>query len=316
MTPPEPNNAPEDEFDLIRWIRRQIAPAPNVPVGIGDDAAALGLPPDTATLVTTDMLIDDIHFRFREVAPRRIGRKAVARCLSDIAAMAGDAHAIVVALAAPKHTSVSALQEIIRGMIDAAHEFNVHIVGGDIAVGNLPLTITVTAVGAAKPGHIPLRSAARPNDVLLVTGELGGSRLGRHLDFTPRLAEARWLNEQIDLHAMIDISDGLAADANHIAAESGVGIELWEDSIPISPDAVRAAQSSGAIPLHHALHDGEDYELLFTTTAREAEHLLHRNDLPLRISCIGDIVPETGLWLRKRGQARRPLEPRGWRHLL
>jgi len=316
MTPTELNNTPEDEFDLIRWIRRQIGPTPHVPIGIGDDSAGLRLPPGTTTLVTTDMLIDGVHFRSAEIAPRRIGRKAVARCLSDIAAMAGDAQALVVALAAPKHISISALKEILRGMIHAARKFNVHIVGGDVAVGNLPLTITVTAIGSAKPGHIPLRSAARANDVLLVTGELGGSLLGRHLDFTPRLAAARWLNQQIALHAMIDISDGLAADANQIATESAVGIELWEDAIPVSRDAFLAAESSGATPLQHALHDGEDYELLFTATAREAEQLLHRNDLPLRISCIGDIVPETGLWLRKRGQARRPLEPRGWRHVL
>ena len=316
MPAPNDTHIPGDEFDFLRWIRRQVPPAPAVPIGIGDDCAALALRPGTQTLLTTDMLIDGVHFRLKETEPRRIGHKAVARCLSDIAAMAGDAVAVVAALAAPKHISMSALQEIVKGMIAAANDFGAPLAGGDFATGDLPLTLTLTGIGTGTNGKIPRRCDAQVNDVLLVTGELGGSLLGRHLDFTPRLAEAAWLRDNLTLHAMIDISDGLAADANHIAVESGVGIELWAEAIPVSNDAILMAERSGQSALQHALHDGEDYELLFTLAARDAEQLLHRQDLPVRITCIGDIVPAPGLELGKRGEKPQPLQPQGWRHRL
>jgi len=304
-----------EEFDLIEWIRRRASSNPAVAVGIGDDAAALETPADALTLVTTDMLIDGVHFSRDRATPRQIGRKAIARALSDIAAMAGDAVAVVAAMAVPKGTSISYLQEIARGMMAAASESGASLVGGDIATGDLPLAITVTCLGVGRRGRITLRSGARPGDVLLVTGELGGSLLGRHLDLRPRLREARWLRDAVGIHGMIDVSDGLAADAAHLATESGVAIEIWEQAVPISRDAVAMAQSSGAPPLDHALYDGEDYELLFTAGAREAEDLLRRTDLPVRVSCIGEVTPGSGLWIRRRGEERRPLEPGGWRHV-
>ena len=163
------------------------------------------------------MLIDGVHFKSSEATPRQIGHKAIARCVSDIAAMAGDGIAVVIAMAAPPHMSVSFFQELFRGMKAAADALGVRIVGGDIATSTQPLTLTVTAIGAGRPGALALRSAARVGDMLLVTGELGGSILGRHLTFLPRLKEVRWLRDVVPLHAMIDISDGVAADANHIA---------------------------------------------------------------------------------------------------
>jgi thiamine-monophosphate kinase len=149
-----------------------------------------------------------------------------------------------------------------------------------------------------------------------VTGQLGGSSLGHHLNFTPRLAEARWLRDRISLHAMIDVSDGLAQDAQHLAEESGVAIELWEEAIPVSAAAAVVAETGEGTALEHALHDGEDYELLFTAPAREASALLQRTDLPVPVTCIGEVVAGSGLWIRKKGRPRRPLEPRGWRHEL
>jgi len=234
-----------NEFDLIRWIREQIGSCPSVPIGIGDDCAGLEMPGDAITLVTTDMLIDGIHFRIETDTPRQVGHKAIARALSDIAAMAGEALAVVVAVAAPKHISFSWLQEMIRGMSATANDLNVRLIGGDIASGNMPLTVTVTCIGASEPGQAALRSTACVADMLLVTGELGGSMLGRHLSCRPRLSEALWLKDAVSLHAMIDISDGLAADANHIAAESGVALELWEEAIPVSSDAIAMAEQSG-----------------------------------------------------------------------
>lgn len=313
MTDPR-TSAASSEFDLIRWIREQVGDNPAVPVGIGDDCAAVRVPPGSLLLVTTDMLIDGIHFRAAEVAPRQIGHKAMARGLSDIAAMAGDPLAAVVAMAAPKPMSVSWFQELFRGMKAVADAFNVRIVGGDMSAGKLPLTLTVTAFGAGAEGALALRSKARAGDVVLVTGDLGGSILGRHLSFLPRIKEAQWLRGQIPIHAMIDISDGLAADAGHLAEESQAGIELWEEAIPISQAARDLAAQAGDAPLDHALHDGEDYELLFAVGAREAARLLQRPDLPVRLSCIGEVVAGGGLWLRRKGEERRRLEAKGWVH--
>jgi len=315
----DPNPADEiagqgDEFDLINWIRSRVANTADIPVGIGDDCAALRMPSDRVALVTTDMLIANVHFRPEEVSPQQVGRKAIARGLSDIAAMAGDALAVVVALAAPKNISASYLKDLFEGMKEMADALGVRIVGGDIASGDMPLALTVTAIGAGKEHSLTLRSGASPGDMVMVTGQLGGSLLGKHLSFSPLLKEAIWLRETVALHGMIDISDGLAADAGHIATESRVAIELWSDTIPISRDAMRMAQRSGLTALEHALHDGEDYELLFTAGARDAANLLKQPKAPMHITCIGEVVSGSGLWIRERGKDRIPLSPRGWRH--
>jgi thiamine-monophosphate kinase len=312
---PAPQERPS-EFDLIRWIRSRVPACAEVPIGIGDDAAALRLPPDTLAVVTTDMLIDGVHFRSAEASPRQVGHKAVARCVSDLAAMAADGLAVVIAMAAPPGLTTAYFQELFEGMKQAADEIGVRIIGGDIATGEMPLTLTITAIGCGVEGRLVRRSGARTGDVLMVTGELGGSLLGRHLSFLPRVREARWLREAVTLHAMIDISDGLAADANHIAEESGVGIEIWEEAVPVSADARAPAASSGGTPLEHALNDGEDYELLFTISSRDAEELLRRAELPVKLTCIGEVINGGGLWIRRKGEQHRPLAPKGWKHLL
>ena len=309
-----PSRPLDDETAFIEWIRQQAGISGDVPIGIGDDCAGLRLPAGDVTLVTTDMLIAGVHFRPEEVGPRQVGHKAVARGLSDIAAMAGEAVAVVVALAAPRDISVDYLQEVFFGMKAAADATDVRIVGGDISTGDLPLMLTVTAIGAGKEGAIPLRSGARVGDMLLLTGELGGALLGKHLTFLPRLKEAIWLREAVSLHAMIDISDGLSVDAAHIAEESGVAVELWEDVVPVSAAAQKMAERTGKAPLEHALHDGEDYELLFTASAKEAETLLQRPDLPVRTTCIGEVAAGSGIWIGKRGGERRRLERGGWVH--
>jgi len=302
-----------NELDLIRWIRTQVGDSPAVPVGIGDDCAALRMPPGKVLLVTTDMVIAGVHFDPQTATAEQVGHKAMARGLSDIAAMAGDALAVVVALAAPRGMESKYFQELFLGMKSVADAFGVQIIGGDMASGDLPLTLTVTALGAGAEGALALRSGASPGDAALVTGELGGSILGRHLTFLPRLNEAKWLRGEIAIHSMVDLSDGLATDAGHVAEESRVAIELWDDAIPISRAAGELARTSGKTPLEHALTDGEDYELFFTADAAEAEGLLRRTDLPVRVTRIGQVSAGSGLWLG-RGAARKRLPAKGWVH--
>jgi len=287
---------------------------PEVIVGPGDDAAALLLPPDELCVTTTDSVIAGVHFDPETTAPESIGRKAVARCVSDLAAMAAGPIAVLGAAHLPQKYNMESAQKIVRGMLSAAEEIGVALIGGDIAVHEGNLSITVTAIGAAPPKRIVLRSGARKGDRVCVTGELGGSLLGHHLRFMPRTTEALWLAEHATLHAMIDISDGLLLDAWRIARDSQIGIVIDPILLPISSAAHEAAKSSGRTAVQHALGDGEDYELLFTVPRRAAKRLMALGDLPVRVTVIGEVVPEEGLWLKEENGARRPVVPAGWVH--
>ncbi|MFO0964959.1 MAG: thiamine-phosphate kinase [Gemmataceae bacterium] len=299
------------EFDYIRRLRRRIAPDPRVQVGPGDDCAVLTGPGGAGWIATTDMLMDGVDFLLDEVGPRRAGRKAMAANLSDIAAMAGRPVAAVVSVALPRHASASFAEELFFGLKDCADEFQTAIVGGDTNVWDGRLALSVTVMGEPGPAGAILRSGARPGDRLLVTGPLGGSILGKHLDFTPRVREGLLLAEMTSLHALIDISDGLAADANHIGEESGCGIVLRAATIPIAPSAY---QAGGKTPLERALSDGEDFELLFAVTPEEARRLLDLQPLPeVTVYEVGECVAGTGLYLEDGGK-RRPLEPVGFVH--
>jgi thiamine-monophosphate kinase len=164
-------------------------------------------------------------------------------------------------------------------------------------------------------GLLPMtRSGARPGDAIMVTGTLGGSILGKHLSFTPRMKEALYLNKNYRLHSMIDISDGLSLDLGHIMEESNVGAILYEEAIPISEDARRLSRKTGLSPLHHALTDGEDYELLFTLEAREADRLLKKSILDVHITLIGHIRKEKGLFLQSTDGTIRRIRPEGYEH--
>lgn len=186
------------------------------------------------------------------------------------------------------------------------------IVGGDTNSWGGGLVVSVTVLG--EPIREPvLRSGAKPGDRVFVTGPLGGSILGRHLDPTPRLAEVEKLLAVCDLHAMIDVSDGLAKDLGHICEESRCGAVLHAGAIPVHPDAVELAKRTGKPPLEHALGDGEDFELVFTVSADDAAKLLANPPVP--VWAIGEIVAEPGMWLMENG-AKRSLAPAGWEHRL
>ena len=300
------------EFDYIRWLRTRTPENPRVLVGPGDDTAVLA-PFPRPLLVTTDMLMDGTDFLIEEVGPRTAGRKAMAANLSDIAAMAGVPVAAVVSVALPKSAGREFSEQLYLGVRDLADEFDTAIVGGDTNSWDGKLAISITLFGEATERGAVLRSGAKPGDWVFVTGPLGGSIRGHHLTFTPRVREALRLHEVADLHAMIDISDGLAADLNHILEESHCGAVLSAGDIPISPDAIELSQSSSKSALQHALGDGEDFELIFTVSPDDGEKLLREQPMPgIVLSKIGECV-EAGVWIEENGE-RRVLDPVGWVH--
>ncbi len=230
------------EFALIDWIRRREASRPAgawTRLGIGDDCAILGVGEPSEILVTTDMLMDGRHFRLEQDGPEAVGYKAMGVNLSDIAAMAGIPRAAVVAVALPQGNAVEVAQGLHAGLSALADRFGVDLVGGDTNAWDGPLVIAVTVLGQATARGAVRRSGARPGDVILVTGPLGGSLVsGRHLRPEPRIAEALALNEAAPIHAMIDLSDGLSSDLGHILDESGgLGAILDAAAIPIHADA-------------------------------------------------------------------------------
>ena len=302
------------ESEFIEWIRSQSHFDPDiVPVGPGDDCAVITFGTERL-IVTTDQVLDGVHFRLADHGPQAAGRKGMARNLSDVAAMAAAPFGAVATVALSRGDSLDQAQAIYRGLRSAGDEFNCPVVGGDVAVWDSPLAITVTVF--ARPDGIEpvLRSGAEAGDAICLTGAVGGAwRTRRHLQFTPRVREARVLADQYHLHAMIDVSDGLAADLGHICTASGVGAQLWGNAVPIHPDAER--QGGEDQPgLAAALGDGEDYELLFTLSADEAQSLLKRRAVDVSITHIGVITEGAGMMLICPDGTSRPLAPTGWEH--
>ena len=307
-----------NEFDLISRLTRSLPTSEAVVVGAGDDCAVLdfGLP-DRLLLFKTDAVVEGIHFT-AATEPQKIGRKALARCLSDIAAMAGTPGAALVTIALPRNFDPGFVEEVYAGMNELARRHGVAIVGGETTTNPGGMLLSVALLGFVPRGKGVLRSGAEAGDAIFVTGELGGSLSGKHLEFEPRLAEARWLAEHFQVHAMIDISDGLAGDLRHILTASRVGAELRSPSIPISREARLAAKAGSAAKpaLLAALTDGEDFELLFTVTARDAVPLLDawRKQFPqVPLTCIGKIREGDGVIIRDKHGAR-PLNVHGYVH--
>ncbi len=298
------------EFDFIAWVRAQTPPHARVIAGVGDDCAVLA-PPTRPQVMTTDTLMDGTDFILSEAGADAVGGKAMAVNLSDVAAMAAVPTAAVVSLCLPQGPDTFALaQDLFRGLNRVASQFNVPIVGGDTNTWPGKLVVTVTVLGECTPRGPVLRSGARPGDWLFVTGPLGGSIRGRHLMPTSRVTEALALHEFCELRAMADVSDGLAADLGHVLDASGCGAELDAALIPIHPDAVAHAATTGHPALEHALGDGEDFELVFAVSPADGARL--RASAPVPVWKVGECVA-AGLWLRDAGGAR-PLARTGWAH--
>jgi thiamine-monophosphate kinase len=305
------------ELAFIDWLRARLpSQQASLIVGPGDDAAILDLGRRHDCVVTTDMLTDDVDFRLSEVDPRRIGRKALAVNLSDLAAMGSEPVAAVISLVLPRDSGFALAQQLYEGILPLAAEFNTSIAGGDTNTWNGALVISITAIGRLTDHGPFLRSGAKPGDEIVVTGDFGGSILGRHFDFTPRVREALLLRERYDVHAAIDVSDGLSLDLSRLCRESGCGAELQFDRIPIAAAAreLAAANPAAGSGLDHALGDGEDFELLMTLPADEARRLLAEQPLDVPLTSIGRIVAEPGLWSVDASGTRRPLVARGYEH--
>ncbi len=251
------------EDRLVRELTRRLARGANVRVGIGDDCAAIGARSATRwQLLKTDCIIEGVHF-LKNASARKVGWKALARPLSDIAAMGGLPECALVTIAAPPTMEVAWLKQFYAGLRSIAGKFKVAIVGGETALSPGPFFCSVALTGSVEKSRCITRAGGRGGDVLYVTGRLGGSIKGKHLTFTPRIEEARWLTQNFKLHAMMDLSDGLGSDLPRLAQASNSGFMVYENKIPVTKDCTT----------QNALADGEDYELLFSISPHDAKRL-------------------------------------------
>jgi thiamine-monophosphate kinase len=306
------------EFELIEKLSRNLPGNDSLVAGPGDDCAVLDLGvADHYVLFKTDAVVEGVHF-MTDAPAQQVGHKALARCLSDVAAMAGTPTAALVTLGLPTNFDARFVEGIYDGINALARKYGVAIAGGETTTNPERILISVALIGTAPKARCIRRSGAKPGDAIFVSGELGGSLAGKHLQFEPRLTEARWLASHFDIHAMIDLSDGLAGDLRHLLRGSGVGAELLSKSIPISRAAKEQArgESSARPPLLAALIDGEDFELLFTVASADAVAVLDRwkHQFPeLPLTCIGRITATPGLKLRDNN-GLRDFGLRGYEH--
>ena len=308
-----------NEFELIQLLTRSLPTNAATVVGPGDDCAVIDLGlADRWVLFKTDAVVAGIHFTASD-SPTRVGHKALGRCLSDIAAMAGTPVCALVTLALPPVYDPAWVAQVYAGMNALAQRHHLAIVGGETTTNPDRVLISLALLGTVSKPQCLLHAGAKSGDAIFVAGELGGSLAGKHLDFEPRLDEARWLAAQFSIHAMIDLSDGLAGDIRHLLEASHCGAELLASAIPISraaratPAAVQAAAKS---PLAAALTDGEDFELLFTVASQDAVPLLDawKKQFPqLALTCIGKITAEPGLKVR-HPEGTRELTEHGYEH--
>jgi len=308
------------ENEFVAELLRGLPPDRRLEVPGGDDAAVLRPPAMRRTVVTVDMLMEGVDFVLGPACPpQAVGHKALAVSLSDLAAMGSRPEAAVVAVALPRRAGDVLGRGLQAGLAALAAAHDVALAGGDTNTWDGPLVISTTLLGSVAPGAAWRRDGARPGDLLVASGAFGGSLLGRHLAVTPRCREATAVAGAYEVHAAIDVSDGLSLDIARMMTASGTAAVLDLDAVPIHPDALRLASEpgDGRSPLEHALGDGEDFELVLAMPPEEARRLVAdsgRPPLETPFTIIGTVVAGEGLFARFGQGGRRPLVPQGYQH--
>ncbi len=305
---------------LIERIRRRVRVGASVATGIGDDCAVLRVPAGHQLLVTTDFTLENVHFRREWHPPEVVGWRCLTRGLSDIAAMGGEPQAAFLSMALDRGVPQKWVNRFLAGLLEGAEQFRVPLAGGDTAQSAGGIQADIVVVGSVPKGTAVLRSGARPGDSIYVTGDLGGSAAAiarmhegkvraadyeRHFHPVARVEVGRWLRRRGLASAMIDISDGLSTDLEHICEESGVGAEIEVAAIPRA-QVGRPAQQVG---FDLALHGGEDYELLFMSARK-----IPAKVAGVQVTRIGRITQGRGMVLIAEDGRRRSLAARGWEH--
>jgi len=291
--------------------------------GIGDDCAVLRLPAGHDLLTTTDFSLENVHFRRAWHPAESVGHRCLARGLSDIAAMGGEPLACFLSLALPAKLPQSWVDGFTKGLLRLAREFGVTLAGGDTAKSPAEILADIVVLGSVPKGTAVLRSGARPGDGIYVTGSVGGSAVALDLLFSerklapkqfpkhffpqPRIPQGQFLRAKKLASSMIDISDGLSTDLDHICEESGVGAEIWASAIP----RARIGKTDQAVELKFALHGGDDYELLFTA---RPDRRLPSTISGVSMTCIGEITHGRKVSIITETGKRLPLKAGGWQH--
>lgn len=324
------------EFEFIETLKRGAICRPDgIDLGIGDDAAVFAPNPQARALISTDLLVENVHFLYRPEHAYYIGRKSVAVNLSDMAAMGAIPRHIFISLAKPRHVDFPALDLLYRGMQDIAHEFGVNILGGDTTSAPNDLTINVAIYGEAPANEIITRGGGQPGDLILTTGFLGDANAGleilrnnpgdpdnveaylldKLLNPKPQVAEGRFLAQTGLVTAMLDISDGLSSDISHLNNISGGGATLWESSLPISPQLRTYARMKGLNAEQMALTGGDDYVLLFLCPGNKVNDLMALcKNVAIPLFSIGILCAEPGYNLQKLDGDLLSLPATGWDH--
>ncbi len=303
------------EQAFLQYLASQKQSLPTDGIGIGDDAAVLSWTADQKLVVCTDLISDETDFHLADVTPQQIGRKALAINLSDIAAMACEPTGALLTLLLPKgEDSLPLAQGIYEGAAQLGQQYGCPIIGGDTNSWPGKVAVSVTVLGRCPVGRPLLREGAQPGDAIFVTGTLGGSILGQHIAFQPRIREAIRLREICGLTAGMDISDGISIDLPRLCERSQTGAEIDVRRLPISDDARQMSQTTGKPPWWHALNDGEDFELLFTVPAAEADRLEAQWTETVPVTRIGTIRAEPQLTMLDESGQRQPLRPEGFSH--
>jgi len=318
----------KSEEDFIAWIRRRTPRrAEGLTLGIGDDAALVAVPPGHELILTTDMSIEGVHFTSTLHPPRAVGHRALARSLSDIAAMGGTPRYALISMGVSRHTRRAWLEGFFQGLFALAKRFGVAVIGGDTAVVTGPVSVDIVVAGVVPYGRAVRRSGAHPGDHIFASGRLGMAAMGlgllasrdrirkpversalhAHLYPQPQCALGRFLSERRLATAMMDLSDGLSIDLRRLCDASGVGASLFADQIPAPP----IPDSGDALRL--ALHGGEDYQLLFTVSATKSPRIPRRfGRTPLHF--LGEIRTSRGVDLVTLNGRTLPLETHGFDH--